>query len=95
MTVTELLQSTPSIQFVVDTKGNKTAVQLDFATWQFILNLLDWLETELQVPRLTQEMSRLLADQNITLEELLDGLAQEKQKLYEETYGANTTPTFS
>lgn len=95
MTVTDLLKSTPSLQFVVDAEGNRTAVQLDFATWQFILNLLDKLETELQVPRLTQETSRRLAAQGITQEELLASLSQVKQELYEETYGANQAPTFS
>lgn len=95
MSVTELLEATPSLQFVVDAEGKKTAVQLDFATWQLLLSLLDKLEIDLQVPRLTQEAARLLADQGISQEELLAGLSQVKQDLYEETYGADTAPTFS
>ena len=92
MTVTELLQTTPS--FVIDSQGNKTAVLLDFVTWQFVLTLLDGLQTELQVPRITQETAQLLAANGVSLEELLAGLEQEKQSLYEETYGA-AAPTIS
>ncbi len=95
MTVTDLLTTTTNFQFVVDAEGNKTAIQLDWATWQFILNLLDRLETELQIPRLTQETARRLASKGLTETDLLADLEQVKQELYNETYGPHPAPPIS
>ena len=41
MNSTELLQN---VQFVLDTDGNKTAVQIDYTAWEELLTLLEDLE---------------------------------------------------
>jgi hypothetical protein len=41
MSVTELLKS---VQFVIDSDGNRTAVQLDLALWEELVMLLEDLE---------------------------------------------------
>lgn len=44
MSVIELLQT---VQFVVDSSGNKKAVVLDYSVWEKLLTLLeDWEDTE-------------------------------------------------
>jgi hypothetical protein len=45
MSVTEIVEAA---QFVVDAEGNKKAVQIDWTTWQSLLNLLESLERELE-----------------------------------------------
>lgn len=82
MNIQKLVQSA---QFLVDTEGNKKAVQLDFNLWQELLQLLTRL-TELKVPRLTQATARIAEEQEVTLNELLDGLEEVKQELYQERY---------
>jgi hypothetical protein len=58
MTVTELLES---VQFVVDTEGNKKAVLLDFAIWQEVLQLLMEMEEEDDVQAVKEIEARLAA----------------------------------
>jgi hypothetical protein len=45
MSVTDIVGSA---QFVIDAEGNKKAVQLDWATWQSLVQLLENLERELE-----------------------------------------------
>ena len=48
MNATELLQN---IQFVLDTDGNKTAVQIDYAAWEELLTLLEDMEDAKEISR--------------------------------------------
>ncbi len=61
MSVTEIVEAA---QFVVDAEGNKKAVQIDWTTWQSLLNLLESLERELEViddGRIVQEIEARIA----------------------------------
>ena len=48
MNSTKLLQN---VQFVLDTEGNKTAVQIDYAAWEELLTLLEDLEDAEEISR--------------------------------------------
>ena len=48
MNSTELLQN---VQFVLDTDGNKTAVQIDYAAWEELLTLLEDIEDAEEISR--------------------------------------------
>lgn len=48
MNATELLQN---VQFVLDTDGNKTAVQIDYAAWEELLDLLEDMEDAEEISR--------------------------------------------
>ena len=48
MNATELLQN---IQFVTDTDGNKTAVLLDYATWEEVMTILEDIEDAEEISR--------------------------------------------
>lgn len=48
MNTTELLQNA---QFLVDTNGNKTAVQIDYAAWEEVLTLLEDIEDADEISR--------------------------------------------
>ncbi len=48
MNATELLQN---VQFVLDTDGNKTAVQIDYAAWEELLTLLEDIEDAEEISR--------------------------------------------
>ena len=48
MSIEELLAKA---QFLVDTSGNKTAVQIDFAAWEELLTLLEDLEDAEEISR--------------------------------------------
>ncbi len=51
-------------QFVIDAAGNKKAVQLDWITWQNLLQLLESLERELEEiddGRIVQEIEARIA----------------------------------
>lgn len=65
-------------------------MQVDLATWQFILTLLNLVEADLQTPRLTEQAAQLLDAAGISQADLLASLANVKQELYEETYGRPT-----
>ena len=55
MNATELLQN---VQFVLDTDGNKTAVQIDYAAWEELLTLLEDIEDNDQ-PRPPSPLRRI------------------------------------
>lgn len=48
MNTTELLEN---IQFVTDTCGNRTAVQIDYAAWEELLTLLEDIEDAEEIRR--------------------------------------------
>ena len=48
MNSTKLLQN---VQFVLDTEGNKTAVQIDYAAWEELLTLLEDMEDAEEISR--------------------------------------------
>lgn len=48
MNATEFLQN---VQFVLDTDGNKTAVQIDYAAWEELLTLLEDMEDAEEISR--------------------------------------------
>lgn len=52
MSVTDLLETA---RFVVDGKGNKTAVMLDYAVWEELLTLLEDTEAAAEIRRLREE----------------------------------------
>jgi hypothetical protein len=51
MSVSELLQS---VQFLVDTEGNKKAAVLDYETWEELVTLLEDLEDAEEIQRLRE-----------------------------------------
>jgi hypothetical protein len=51
MSVAEILQS---VQFVVDSMGNRKAVQLDLTAWEELLSLLEDLEDAQELAELRQ-----------------------------------------
>ena len=51
MSVTDLLETA---RFVVDGKGNKTAVILDYAVWEELLTLLEDMEDAAEIRRLRE-----------------------------------------
>ena len=48
MNTTELLQNA---RFLVDTSGNRTAVQIDYAAWEELLTLLEDMEDAEEIRR--------------------------------------------
>lgn len=48
MNTTELLRN---VQFVLDTDGNKTAVLLDYATWEEVMTILEDIEDAKEISR--------------------------------------------
>ena len=48
MNATKLLQN---VQFVTDTNGNKTAVLLDYATWEEVMTILEDIEDAEEIRR--------------------------------------------
>ncbi len=48
MDTTELLRN---VQFVLDSEGNKTAVQIDYAAWEELLTLLEDMEDAEEIRR--------------------------------------------
>jgi hypothetical protein len=57
MSVNELLQSA---RFVVDTQGNRQAVQLDLDTWEAVVALLEDLEDAEELRQARQEEDELI-----------------------------------
>jgi hypothetical protein len=66
MTITEMLLD--SVQYVVDNKGQKTAVLFDLAMWQELRPLLDEL---IEDGRLGQLMAEVADDERLEGEEAL------------------------
>ena len=57
MSITEILQSA---RFVVDSSGNRQAVQLDLDTWEVVLELLEDLEDDEELRRARREKDQLI-----------------------------------
>lgn len=53
MTITEMLLD--SVQYVVDNKGEKTAVLFDLQTWQLLQEMLEDLEDMAEIEQARQE----------------------------------------
>jgi hypothetical protein len=58
MTVTELLETA---QFLVDTKGKRKAVVLDYTVWEELLTLLEDLEDAEEIRRLRESGEETLS----------------------------------
>jgi hypothetical protein len=58
MTVTELLETA---QFLVDTKGKRKAVVLDYTVWEELLTLLEDLEDAGEIRRLRESGEEILS----------------------------------
>ncbi len=73
MNATELLQN---VQFVLDTDGNKTAVQIDYASWEKLLTLLEDMEDAEEISR-----SRASGEEAIPWEEAKAELRADDKQL--------------
>lgn len=58
MTITEMLLD--SVQYVVDSKGQKTAVQFDLQTWQMLQEMLEDLEDIAEIAQARQEQEETI-----------------------------------
>ncbi len=56
MTVQEILES---VQFVVNSKGQQTAIQMDLSTWEALRQLLEDLEDAADIEQARQEKADL------------------------------------
>ena len=65
MRLTELMNS---IQFVVDSAGNRTAVQLDLAIWEELITLLEDLEDAADLQQARQEADDLIPWEQVVSE---------------------------
>ncbi len=57
MSITELIRTA---QFVVDSDGNRKAVQLDLAVWEELITLLEDLEDAEEITQASQEEDELI-----------------------------------
>lgn len=69
-----------SVQYVVDSKGQQTAVQLDLKTWHMLRNMLEDLEDMAEIERARAEQEETFAWEGVVAEyQQVHGLATDVQ----------------